>query len=141
MKRNNPLWIQTITFICFDVDGTLYRDVPAVWEAIQGKIYDEIVEKKRWDRARTKREFTALYERLGSSTKVLNELGIDGQEFFTTVFEDVDLTTVIKKDVRLVDVVDRLRRRYRVGIVSNGTTIAITKKLEAVGLSPKQFDP
>lgn len=136
-----PSWISAIKFLCFDVDGTLYRDVPAVWETIQGKIYREIMEKKHWDRDRTKEEFAALYERLGSSTKVLNELGIDGQEFFTTIFDQVDLTKVINQDVRLNDLLERLRQCYRVGLVSNGTTAAIKKKLGAVGLSSLQFDP
>lgn len=139
MKKSQ--WVKSIKFLCFDVDGTLYRDVPAVWELIQTKIYDEVMKKKRWDLERTKKEFSERYERLGSSTKVLDELGIDGQEFFTNVFEDVDLSGVIRKDIQLRDLIERLRKQYAVGIVSNGTTTSIMKKLEAVGLSTEQFSP
>lgn len=136
-----PSWISQIKFLCFDVDGTLYCDVPAVWEAIRGKIYDEIMRRKHWSRERTIQEFADRYKRLGGSTKVLNELGIDGQTFFTEAFEDVDLMNIIERDTRLVVLIDQLRARYRVGLVSNGTTTSITKKLEAVGLYPRQFDP
>lgn len=99
------------------------------------------MEKMHWNLERTKKEFKERYERLGGSTKVLNELGIDGQTFFTTAFDDVDLSSVIKRDARLKEMIDRLRKKYSVGIVSNGLTNSIVKKLEAVGLSKSQFSP
>lgn len=138
---NLPLWIHHIRFLCFDVDGTLYRDVPAVWEAIQQKVFFAVMEKTGWDEKRTEQEVADRYERQGSTTKVLNELGIDGQAFFNQVFHDIDLSRILKPDKKLQVLMTRLREKFTVGIVSNGSTIGITKKLEAVGLSPSQFDP
>lgn len=138
---NVPPWLSHITFLCFDVDGTLYRNVPAVWEAIQQKVLFAVMEKTGWDEARTERELLMRYERLGSTTKVLDEIGIDGQTFFSNVFDDIDLSGAIAVDVRLRELIERLSQTYRVGIVSNGSSTAITKKLLAVGLTPSQFDP
>lgn len=140
-KKIKLNWISQIKFLCFDVDGTLYRNVPEVWNTIRGKVLDAIIEKTGWDARRANDELDEKFRRLGSTTKVLNELGIDGQKFFTGVFEEVDLSGVLEKDIKLKSMIDRLRKNYIVGIVSNGTKTSITKKLEAVGLSPKQFDP
>lgn len=136
-----PQWINQIKFLCFDVDGTLYRDVPAVWKVLQEKVIAEIKSKKHWDRDRTEQELAARYERLGSTTKVLDELRIDGKAFFTQAFGEINLAGILKPDVKLRALIDQLRIHFRVGIVSNGSTVGITKKLEAVGLLPNQFDP
>lgn len=139
MRR--PKWIQEIKFLCFDVDGTLYRDVPEIWNAIQSKIYDQIIQKKHWDEERTASEFRRSYEQLGSSTKVLESFGIDGQSFFTEVFKDVDFSKYIKRDQMLSELINRLKARYKVGILSNGNSVAVRKKLRAIGLSTELFSP
>lgn len=134
-------WISQIKFLCFDVDGTLYRDVPEIWNAVQSKIYGQIMQKKHWDEERTAAEFRRSYERLGSSTKALESFGIDGQEFFTEVFKDVDFSKYVKRDQMLSELMNKLKARYKVGILSNGSSVAVLKKLSAIGLSVELFSP
>lgn len=136
-----PVWISRIKFLCFDVDGTLYRDVPEIWNAVQSKIYDQIIQKKHWNEERTALEFRRSYEQLGSSTKVLESFGIDGQDFFTEVFKDIDFSKYIKRDQILLELVNKLKARYKVGILSNGNSVAVQKKLSAIGLAPELFTP
>lgn len=136
-----PTWIHSIKFLCFDVDGTLYRDVPAIWNAIQSDLYADIMEQKHWDKKRTEEEFQNAYKKLGSSTKVLEYFGMDGQKFFTSVFKDFDFSKYIFPDQSLLQLFKRLEKQYRVGLLSNGNRESVVKKLQAVGLVATLFNP
>ena len=37
-----PEWVSTIKFLCFDLDGTLFRNVEEAWNAIQQQIYKTV---------------------------------------------------------------------------------------------------
>lgn len=141
MYITRPQWIHQVKFLCFDVDGTLYREVPEIWNAIQSKIYNRIMKQKHWDESRTASEFRRTYENLGSSTKVLESFGIDGQEFFTEAFEKFDFSKYVQQDKKLLRLINALKKQYRIGVLSNGNSAAVKKKLEAIGLSSEMFQP
>ena len=81
------------------------------------------------------------YEALGSSTKILNELGIDGEEFFVKAFKKIDLNKLVSKDLKIVSLISDLKKKYKVGMISNTHLSIARKKLEALGLSLKVFNP
>ena len=81
------------------------------------------------------------YETLGSSTKILNELGIDGEEFFVKAFKKIDLNKLVSKDLKIVNLISDLKKKYKVGMISNTHLSIARKKLEALGLSLKVFNP
>lgn len=139
MKK--PTWISQIKFLCFDVDGTLYRNVPEVWNAIQAQIHQFVAMSKNWSISKTKEEFERRYRELGSSTKVLESFGLEAKKFFTDAFVNIDFRKYIKPDKRLFNLINRLKKKYTVGILSNGGMDSVTRKLLAVGLNPKQFFP
>lgn len=138
---NNLSWIKGIKFLCFDVDGTLYRSVPDIWDAIQSQIYDLVAKKNNWSPKRTKQEFDRLYKKLGSSTKVLEFFHLDAKEFFNTTFAKLDFAKFIHHDKLLLQLINQLKKKYIVGILSNGGKESVTKKLSVLGLSPDQFSP
>lgn len=137
----NPRWLKKIKFLCFDLDGTLFRQVESSWNAIQEQIYETVIRHRNLSLTKAQEYVKSRYHALGSSTKVLNELGIDGREFFVEAFEKVDLNQLVSKDQRLVDLIDRLRKRYTVGMISNTHRSIAKKKLEAIGLSLDSFRP
>ena len=139
MKK--PSWLKRIKFIGFDLDGTLYRSVPEVWGAIQQHMYQTVMKDQKWSREETETYVRSRYRELGSSTKVLRELGINAEEFFTRIFNDIDLTKFVKPDTKLQKIMTALSARYRLGIISNNGRLAVNKKLTAIGLSPELFDP
>ena len=67
------------------------------------------------------------YEALGSSTKILNELGIDGEEFFVKAFKKIDLNKLVSKDLKIVSLISDLKKKYKVGMISN-THLSIARK-------------
>ena len=138
---NKLNWIHQIKFLCFDVDGTLYRTVPALWDAIKGKILTKVMELRKISRLEAQKYVDDRFKILGSSTKVLAELGIDAQDFFIRAFSSVDIGKYISPDKKLETLINKLRRKYVVGVLSNGDITSVTRKLMAVGLSPKLFSP
>lgn len=139
MKR--PDWIHQIKFLCFDIDGTLYRDVPAAWKAIQSQIYAVVMEHRKCSYADAENYVRKRYQKLGSSTKILNELGIDGQEFFNRAFGDIDLKQYTSPDPKLLFILTKLKTRYRLGIISNNSLPIVSKKLEAIDIPLNMFNP
>ena len=144
MKQNfmkKLKWIKTIKFLCFDLDGTLFRQVPEAWSAIQSQIYKKVMEHRNFDLAGAEKYVNQRYAELGSSTKVLNELGIDGEEFFVEAFKKIELNKLVPKDKKIVDLITGLKKKYKVGMISNTHWSIAKKKLEALGLSLKTFNP
>lgn len=138
---DKPNWIKTIKFLCFDLDGTLFRNVESAWNAIQGQIYETVMSHRNLSLIQAEEYVRTRYRILGSSTKVLNELGIDGEEFFVNAFNRLDLTQLVSKDEKLTDLIVKLKKKYKVGMISNTHRSIAKKKLEALGLSLRMFHP
>ncbi len=138
---NKLSWINQIKFLCFDVDGTLYRQVPAAWEAIQSQIYETVMEHRKCSPAEAQKYVRRRYQKLGSSTKILNELGIDGREFFNRAFMSIDLKKYVSPDLKITRLLKKLKLKYRLGIISNNSLQIVSKKLDAVGIPLNIFNP
>ncbi|MEK9171215.1 MAG: HAD family hydrolase, partial [Patescibacteria group bacterium] len=136
-----PEWVSTIKFICFDLDGTLFRNVEEAWNAIQQQIYKTVERQRNLSMPEAEIYVRKRYEALGSSTKILNELGIDGEEFFVKAFKKIDLNKLVSKDLKIVSLISDLKKKYKVGMISNTHLSIARKKLEALGLSLKVFNP
>lgn len=141
MNNESLSWVPNIKFLCFDVDGTLYRNVPEAWNAIQDQIYNIVAKQRLLNHKQAAKYVKQRYQELGSSTKVLNELGIDGEEFFTKAFGKIDLTKFVSKDIKLIKLISKLREKYILGIISNTHFSIADKKLSAIGLSLADFNP
>jgi len=136
-----PDWIPTIKFLCFDLDGTLFKNVEEAWNAIQQQIYKTVMRQNNLLLQEAAVYVRQRYSVLGSSTKVLNELGIDGEEFFVKAFKKIELNKLISKDEKIVHLISSLEKKYKVGMISNTHRFIAKKKLEAIGLSLKSFNP
>ena len=141
MTMKIPDWISTIKFLCFDLDGTLFQNVEAAWNAIQEQIYKTVMRQRNLSLTESENYVRQRYEALGSSTKVLNELGVDGEEFFVKAFKKIELNKFVSKDEKIARLISNLKKKYKVGMISNTHRSIAKKKLEAIGLSLKTFNP
>ncbi len=140
MNKSYPKWIQSIKFLCFDLDGTLFRNVEEAWSAIQQQIYKIVMRQRNLSLQEAAFYVRQRYSALGSSTKVLNELGIDGEDFFVKAFKKIELNKLVPKDKKIVDLIANLKKKYKLGMISNTHRSIAKKKLEAIGLSLKTFN-
>lgn len=136
-----PEWVPIIKFLCFDLDGTLFRNVKEAWDAIQQQILKTVERQRNLSLREAEVYVKQRYEVLGSSTKILNELGIDGEEFFVKAFKKIELNKIVQKDNKIVNLITSLKKKYKVGMISNTHRSIAKKKLEALGLTLQSFSP
>jgi HAD superfamily hydrolase (TIGR01662 family) len=130
-----------IKAIGFDVDGTLYH-VPIGMKMAIGK---EVI---RWAAKLLKRdedefgeEYLARRERLGGTTHALNSYGLNGETIFQKVFDEFPADKIARVDKRLRRLIDLLRSKYTLFIISNGTRRQVERKLVDLGLDYHDFEP
>lgn len=92
------------------------------------------------DLVAAEQQFIQIREELGSNTKALNKLGVDGQKFFTDVWDQMDLSQYIKPEPKVVEMFEQLRD-YRHFLLSNSNRLdQMERKLGLVGLSLDVFE-
>ena len=133
--------IKRIKSIGFDVDGTLYR-VP---EPMSIDVSKEVIAIAAKELGRSDDDFAEEYvarrEEYRSNTMTLNSFGLDGERIFQAVFDRTPLERYVKKDERLIAMLVALKKKYRLFIISNGSGVQIGRKLVALGVNAKWFDP
>lgn len=140
MPRKNPEWISKIKAIGWDLDGTLYPDSRQLQEEIRSKQYEAVSEKYNWDLVKTREEYQKKLDRLGSNTKTMDEFGFDGREFFSRLWESMDLESILKRDEKIVKMFAGLKSR-RHFLISNANPMnQIIRKLNLIGLDPRVFE-
>lgn len=136
-----PSWTSKIKAVGFDLDGTLYHNPPEMtnWLAKElvtkvaiflGKEYDEVEE-----------EYLTRREKFRGNTLTLNSFGLDGEEVFQQLFDEIPVEKFIEKEEGLVKLTERLKKRYQLFVISNGTERQIVIKMKYLGLSTKLFNP
>jgi|GEM_PF-1260025 len=134
-------WTTKIKAIGFDLDGTLYQNPPDMtnWLAKElvkkvathlGKQYDEVEE-----------EYLARREKYRGNTLTLNSFGLDGEQVFQQLFDEVPMEKYIQREAELTRLMARLQKRFKLFVISNGTRRQIVKKMKYMGLSTKLFKP
>ena len=73
-------WTSEIKVVGFDLDGTLYAPGSIPSELIEKEKMRQVGQMNGWDVQRTKREYEKILRQLGSNTKTLTALGVDGEE-------------------------------------------------------------
>lgn len=141
---NIPDWMEKIKAIGFDLDGTLYPSNQKLNEEIERLKIEVVARHNSWRFGEAREKFDEVHNKLGSSTKTLIYLGVDGVEFFTRVWDEIELEKFIKRDERLVEMFERLKQarfRRRMFLLSNSNRRdQIKKKLALVGLDEGVFE-
>jgi HAD superfamily hydrolase (TIGR01549 family) len=133
-------WITDIQAIGWDLDGTLYRPGTIPLNIVYERQLKAVVDVKGWDPGHARSELERMYEQLGSYTKSLTALGIDGEAFFTQLWDELPLGSFLKTDKELVALFHRLPN-YRHFVLSNSNRVdQIEQKLRLLGLDPGGFE-
>ncbi|KKU87149.1 MAG: Hydrolase, HAD superfamily [Microgenomates group bacterium GW2011_GWF2_47_9] len=119
-----------IKAIGFDVDGTLYHSGEELQILVGKKLITDAAKLLGRGFDDIEEEYLKRREKYRSNTKTLDSFGLPGREIFHQLWQGVDLGKYIKRDLRLVAMLERLR-----------AGIEIEKKLKLLGVNRGWFKP
>jgi HAD superfamily hydrolase (TIGR01549 family) len=135
-----PEWVGQIEAIGWDLDGTLYPNVEGLGEEIKRLRREAVAEALGVAEGEADDKFRQVYEELGSHTKAMDKLGIAGEEFFTGMWDRIELEKYIKPDPGISELFGKLEG-YRHFLLSNSNRRdQMERKLGLIGLDPKVFE-
>ncbi len=133
-------WVLQIKAILWDVDGTLYKNIPKFKKLIDQKLFiSAFAEKLGIGKKEGEKKFFEIYKKLGSKTQVLNSVGLDGKALISKFENEVDFGAYLKKDKRLLKTIRSLVH-VRHFILSNAGREGTRRKLIALGLPENLFE-
>jgi HAD superfamily hydrolase (TIGR01662 family) len=133
--------ISKIKAIGFDVDGTLYHPPQAMSVEVGKILIAKAAEALSQDPDELAEEYLKRREEYRSNTKTLNSFGIDGEKIFQEVWDGIEIERYVSKDIKLVQMLSTLAKKYRLFIVTNGSGRQVERKLTHLGLDYHLFDP
>lgn len=131
-------WIAEIGVIVWDVDKTLYASVPAITTGINDLIMKEMMQKFSWSLSEAQEQFHEQHLKLKSTTLTLDHFGLDGRAVIDRAFQEMDLETHLKPDLKLKKLFESLPQFHHV-ILSNASRASTERKLKALGIPLKFF--
>lgn len=135
-----PAWISEIHAIGWDLDGTLYPPSAFPLKVFREHQYAAVAHKNGWDLTRARDEYEQLYIKLGSNTKTMDALGIDGASFFTSLWDTIDLPKYIKKDNKVSKLFSELTVKRHFLLSNSNRLDQIQRKLGLLGLPIGVFE-
>jgi putative hydrolase of the HAD superfamily len=130
-----------IKAIGWDVDQTLYQTPAAIDAWIPEQLVRAVAEHLGERREEVAPRYMAKLAELTSNTETLSSFGLDGQKVFQKLFDELPLEKYLGHDTRLMEMMARLGKKYRLFIISNGTERQVRRKLVMLGLDPADFSP
>ena len=133
--------IQNIKAIGFDVDGTLYHTPEAMGAAVGKILIEKAAAMLNRDPDELAEEYLKRRDEYRSNTYTLNSFGLPGEQIFQEVWDAIAIEQYVAKDTRLVVMIARLKKKYPLFLISNGTGSQVERKLTHLGLDYHDFDP
>ena len=138
--ETNYDWVKQIKVIGWDLDGTLYTANSELEREIVSLRNQRVMEALGLGLEESIKKYNEVYLKLGSHTKTITSLGVDGESFFVEVWDQIKLEKYIKPDPKINELFKQLSK-YRMFLLSNSNTLEqIKKKLGLVGLSVGVFE-
>lgn len=132
--------LKDIKAVGFDVDGTLYKSTVEMSEWIGRAIIVQGAKRMGREQTDFEEEFLTRKETLRGSTSTLNAMGLNGEEIFAWIWDNIPLSQFVKKDEKLRDMLLELREKYRLYLLTNGSREKVLPKLEIMGVDPSWFE-
>lgn len=130
-----------IKAIGFDVDGTLYSAPDAMSVEVAKILIEKAASALSRDPDDLAEEYIKRRDQFRSNTKTLNSFGLDGEKIFQDVWDGIAIEKYVAKDDRLVKMIEKLKTKYQVFLITNGTGKQVERKLKFLGLNYADFDP
>jgi FMN phosphatase YigB (HAD superfamily) len=134
-----PTWIKQLKVLAWDLDGTLYPPVLALEEAINGEILKALALSLACSETEAAVYYADKKKQLKSSTRVLNGAGIDGNDFFTKLWQELPLDRYIKPNPELHKLFKSSQQFIHVLHTNSNTLEVVERKLDCIGLSIDNF--
>ena len=131
----------SIKAVGFDVDGTLYHSTEELRSAVGKKILAEAARRLEKSQDDIAEEYLARREKYRSNTATLNSFGLPGEEIFQKIWDEIPIASYVTRDEKLVSMLQTLRKKYRLFIISNGSGKQVERKLAHLGIGSTIFDP
>ncbi|MFC1653954.1 HAD family hydrolase [Patescibacteria group bacterium] len=135
-----PDWVREMRAIGWDLDGTLYAPNSIPSEVISEMQFKAVMEANEWDREMAEEEFKEKYSELGSHTKTLTALNVDGPGFFQKLWDELPLEDYIRHDSKITEIFSRLSRHRHFMVTNSNTMEQVERKLKLVGVLPSVFE-
>lgn len=142
MTKSKPTWLKTISCVAWDLDGTLYPTSEGLSQYIHQQVITKVAEQENCSTDQAKQLYQTRYQELHSNTKTLESFGINGKQFFLSLWENHDLSPYIKPNPELATSFKKLKqtKSYFHVIHTNSNTLGtVKKKLDLIGLDPDIF--
>lgn len=136
------LWKNKLKVIAWDLDGTLYPNNPQLSAAIEEAKLQLVAATLGVSFLVATQQFSQLYSKLNSNTKVLQQLGINGEEFFVQLWQKLDLDKYIQPNSQLAVALAKLsaNKNLRQIIITNSNNQqTVQKKLACLNIDSSIF--
>lgn len=131
--------MENIKVLIFDVDGTLYKDVPAFSKILHTFRIEKIANHFKISKKEAEEKLANMEKKYKSVTKGFQKLGFGTLLSIVRATERVtDRRKYIEKDSAVVKLMINLSKKYRLFLLRNGTIKASLQVLEALGFEKKQ---
>lgn len=133
--------VKKIKAVGFDVDGTLYHTPEAMSVEVGKILIAKAAKELSQDPDDLAEEYLKRRDEYRSNTLTLNSFGLDGEKIFQEVWDGIEIERYVSKDIKLVEMMSNLAKKYRLFIITNGTGRQVERKLTHLGLDYHLFDP
>lgn len=132
-------WVPEIKAILWDMDGTLYKNIPQLSKVLRNRAIRAFADAKKVSGKKGKSLFLKQYDKLGSTTRVLNSAKIDGKSFFERTWGQIEIENHLRLDKKL-KIMFRSISHLKHYILTNSGKKDTMRKISALGLSEKNFE-
>jgi HAD superfamily hydrolase (TIGR01549 family) len=133
--------MKNIKAIGFDVDGTLYHAPDAMSVEVGKILITKAAEALSRDPDELAEEYIKRRDEYHSNTQTLNSFGLEGDKIFQEVWDSIAIEKYVAKDLKLVRMMAELKKKYRLFIITNGTSKQVERKITNLGIDYHDFDP
>jgi len=134
---------QDILCVGFDIDKTLYSPNKKMDSQIQIKIARKILDKKpELINIKKALEFSERrYSETGSRSITLKEIGYSNpEEILYDCLVNADITPFLKRDSKLEQILENLRKKYSLFLMTNNPKDLAIGKLDKMAINPNLFE-
>lgn len=123
------------------MDGTLYHAPEAMSVEVGKILIQKAAEALSQDPDELAEEYLKRRDEYRSNTQTLNSFGLDGERIFQDVWDTIAIEKYVTPDKKLVKMIETLKKKYKLFIITNGSGSQVERKITYLGLDYHDFDP
>lgn len=142
--RQNKKLLSEIKIIGFDLDGTLYESTEEIQSRIRDKIYEKISLGFVVPFGQAKNLFEENYAITSSGSRTIKKLEEQfkiklEKDLIQNAIQEADVLDLIYENLALVNLLERLNKKYSLDLLTSGERNQAIRKLEKIGINQNIF--